>query len=504
MHCREYRDMPPDTSTNATSAAENSLGRPNFAALIGLDTPEYRANSARVLARIEEEKLEVVRVAVVDTHGIVRARPIEARLFSQAVRNGVAFTTALFAMDTANSIFRNVFAADGGFGRETMGGAGDMLAMPDLATFRLLPWAHKCGWVLGDLYLKSGERCPLDPRLVMQTACDRLARQGLTYVAGLEIECHILKIVDPLNSLADCTQPAAAPAVEALRHAYQYYSENVLDQLEPVITPIRQALIGVGLPLRILDPEWGPGQIEISLDPLENIAAADAMVLLRGAVKQVCRRMGLLASFMAKPALPNVYSCGWHLHQSLFDAATGKNAFAEAGALLSNTGLHFVGGLLEHARASTAFSNPTITGYKRLNTNPLAPNRVLWAGDNKGAMCRLVGGMGDAATHLEIRSGDPAANPYLYMGSQIVAGLDGMANKIDPGNPLSDPYAQTERLPMPRSLNEAVDALAASTMFREALGDEFINHYVSVRRHEIGRFQSYVTDWEHREYFEAF
>jgi glutamine synthetase len=163
MHCREYRDMPPDTSTNATSAAENSLGRPNFAALIGLDTPEYRANSARVLARIEEEKLEVVRVAVVDTHGIVRARPIEARLFSQAVRNGVAFTTALFAMDTANSIFRNVFAADGGFGRETMGGAGDMLAMPDLATFRLLPWAHKCGWVLGDLYLKSGERCPLTP-----------------------------------------------------------------------------------------------------------------------------------------------------------------------------------------------------------------------------------------------------------------------------------------------------------------------------------------------------
>jgi glutamine synthetase len=358
--------------------------------------------------------------------------------------------------------------------------------------------------VLGDLYLKSGERCPLDPRLVMQTACERLANQGLTYVAGLEIECHILKIIDPRSSLADCTQPAAAPAVEAVRHGYQYYSENVLDHLEPVITPIRHALLGVGLPLRILDPEWGPGQIEISLDPLGNIAAADAMVLLRAAVKQVCRRMGLLASFMAKPALPNVYACGWHLHQSLFDTATGKNAFAEAGVLLSDIGLHFVGGLLEHARASTAFSNPTINGYKRLNANPLAPNRVLWSGDNKGAMCRLVGGMGDPATHIENRSGEPAANPYLYMGSQIVAGLDGMANKIDPGGPLSDPYAQTQRPSMPASLNEAVDALAASTMFREALGDEFINHYVSVRRHEIGRFQSYVTDWEHREYFETF
>ena len=498
-------DMPPDRiDTNPPAAAKNSLGRANFVALTGLDSPERQEMLARILARIDEEKLEVVRVTFVDTHGIVRVRPIEARLFSQAVRNGVAFPTAFFAMDSANSIFQNVFARDGGFGRETMGGAGDMLAMPDLATFRVLPWAHKCGWVLSDLYLKSGERCPFDPRLIMQTACDRLAKQGLTYVAGLEVECHILKVIDPRNALSDCTQPATPPSVEALRHGYQYMSENGLDQLEPVITPIRHALIGAGLPLRIIDAEWGPGQIEISLDPLENTAAADAMIVLRGAVKQVCRRMGLLASFMAKPGLLNVYSSGWHLHQSLFHTATGSNAFAEVGALLSNTGMHFVGGLLEHARATTAFSNPTINGYKRLNANPLAPNRVVWSYDNKGAMCRLVGGMGDPATHIENRSGEPAANPYFYMGSQIVAGLDGMENKIDPGDPLPDPYAQTQRPAMPSSLNEAVNALSASTMFREALGNEFIDHYVRVRRHEIGRFQSYVTDWEHREYFEAF
>jgi glutamine synthetase len=496
--------MPPDDNTNPTAAAENSLGRPNFIDRTGLDSPERRERLARILAKIDEDELEVVRVASVDTHGIVRARPIEARLFAQAAKNGVAFTTAVFAMDSSNSIFQNVFSADGGFGRETMGGGGDMLGVPDLATFRILPWAHKCGWVLSDLYLKSGERCPLDPRLVMQTACTRLAKQGLTYVGGLEVECHILKITDARAGLADCTQPATAPAVEALRHGYQYYSENVLDQLEPVITPIRHALIGVGLPLRILDPEWGPGMIEISLDPMENMTAADAMILLRGAVKQVCRRMGLLASFMAKPALPNVYSCGWHLHQSLFHTASGRNAFAAEGALMSGTGLHFVGGLLEHAAATTAFSNPTINGYKRLNANPLAPNRVVWACDNKGAMCRLVGGMGDAATHIENRSGEPAANPYLYMGTQIIAGLDGIENGIEPGEPVSDPYAQTQKPRMPRSLDEAIDALSTSAMFRKALGDEFIDHYVSVRRHEIGRFESYVTDWEHREYFEAF
>jgi glutamine synthetase len=504
MASPEVSDMPPDMNSNISPAAEHSLGRANFIARIGLDSPERQEQLAQIIARIGEEKLEVMRIGFVDTHGIVRVRPIEARLFSQAMRNGVAFTTALFAMDSANSVFQNVFSGDGGFGREEMGGAGDMLAVPDLATFRVLPWAHKCGWVLSDLYLKSGERCPLDSRQIMQTACNRLAKQGLIYVAGLEVECHIFKVTDPNNSLADCTQPATPPSIEAVRHGYQYFSENTLDDLEPIITPIRHALIGAGLPLRIIDPEWGPGQIEISLDPLENVAAADAMIILRGAVKQVCRRMGLLASFMAKPALPNVYSSGWHLHQSLFHAATGSNAFVEPGVLMSQTGLHFVGGLLAHARAATAFSNPTITGYKRLNANPLAPNRVLWSIDNKGAMCRLVGGMGDPVTHIENRSGEPAANPYLYMGAQIVAGLDGMANRIDPGEPLPDPYAQTQKPPMPSSLEEAVDELAASTMFREALGNEFIEHYLAVRRHEIGRFRSHVTDWEHREYFEAF
>ncbi len=114
-----------------------------------------------MLDQIEAHGLEVVRVAFVDTHGLTRARPIEARHFAQAARNGVPFTTALFAMDSANNIFQNVFAKDGGFGRETMGGGGDMLAVPDLDTFRILPWARKTGWVLvGPVPLTDGARCP--------------------------------------------------------------------------------------------------------------------------------------------------------------------------------------------------------------------------------------------------------------------------------------------------------------------------------------------------------
>src|SRR5271166_5680422 len=193
--------MPSDSmNANIPAAAATSLGRTNFVAVAGQESSERQDMLKRILARIDEEKLEVVRVGFVDTHGIVRVRPVEARLFAQAARNGVPFTTALFAMDSANNIFQNVFAQDGGFGRDTMGGAGDMFALPDLATFRVLPWVHKCGWVLCDLWLSSGERCPFDPRSIMQTACNRLAQQGLTNIGGLEVECHILKVMDGRNS----------------------------------------------------------------------------------------------------------------------------------------------------------------------------------------------------------------------------------------------------------------------------------------------------------------
>ena len=487
------------------AAGAGSIGRANFVDTLGKATPEWREKLQAIVALIEQKGIEVVRVAFVDTQGLTRARPIEARHFAQAARNGVPFTTALFAMDSANNIFQNVFAKDGGFGRETMGGAGDMLAIPDLDSFRVLSWARNTAWVLSDLYLSDGEPCPFDPRMIMRKAVGALGAQGLSYVGGIEVECHIFRMADGRLDLADCTQPPSPPAVTAIRHGYQHLSEGVVDELEPVIMPIREALLGLGLPLRTVEAEWGPGQLEITLDPLSDVAAADAMIMLRTAVKQVARRQNLHATFMTKPGLANVFSSGWHLHQSLADIDSGQNAFTAPDALLSPAGLHYIGGLLRHVRAGTAFSNPTINGYKRLNANPLAPKRAVWSHDNKAAMCRVIGGPGDNASHVENRSGEPAANPYLFMATQIFAGLDGMANAIDPGGPLNDdPYGQASMELLPSSLVESVDALDKSAMYRAALGDDVVNHFVSMKRHEIGRFLSHVTDWEHREYFEAF
>lgn len=485
-------------------ASRTAVGKPGFIDATGADGPARRAAVAAVLDTIAQQKLDVIRVGFVDTQGQVRIHPIEARHFAQAARNGVAFTTAILAMDSANIIFQNVFAADGGFGNAQMGGAGDMLALPDPATFRVLPWAQKTGWVLSDLYLRDGQRCPMDPRRVMQKACAELEAAGYQFVAGAELECHVFKLADPQNGLEHCTQPPAPPQVLAMRHGFQYMNEQVVDALEPLLCALRDALLGMGLPLRTLEAEWGPGQVEITLDPMVGVAAADAVIMLRTAVKQIARRLGLVASFMAKPNLPNVFSSGWHLHQSLAHKGDGRNAFTADVGRLSDTGRHYIAGLLQHVRATTAFSNPTINGYKRLNANPLSPKRAVWSHDNKAAMCRLVGGTGDPATRIENRSGEPAANPYLYLASQIFAGLDGMRQQRDPGPPLDDPYAQTGMELMPGSLMEAVDALGQSALFRDAMGADFIAHFIGMKRHEIGRFLSTVTDWEQREYFEAF
>jgi len=226
-------------------------------------------------------------------------------------------------------------------------------------------------------------------------------------------------------------------------------------------------------------------------------------VLFRGAVKQIAQRHGYHATFMCRPRIPNAMSSGWHLHQSLV-ARDGSNAFmTEDAEGLSALGRHYMAGLLAHARAAAVFSTPTINGYRRYRAYSLAPDRAIWGRDNRGVMIRVLGGPGDRATRLENRIGEPAANPYLYMASQIAAGLDGLDRKLDPGPSADVPY-ETKASLLPKSLYEAVDALKGDAFFRQAFGATFIDYYTFIKNAEIERFQAEVSDWEHREYFEMF
>jgi glutamine synthetase len=471
----------------------------------GLWSDEQVTAAAEVDKLIAARGLEVVRLSFPDQHGILRGKTVMAADAAHAMRNGCSITTTLLAKDTSHRSVFPVFTAGGGFDMPEMEGGGDMLMIADPWSFRVLPWAPRTGWLLCDIYFADGRPVPFATRHLYRQALAALADAGFDYKAGLEVEFHVFKLDDPRLAPADATWPGEAPHVSFISQGYAFLTETRFDQVEPILETVRRDIVALGLPLRSVEIELGPSQCEFTFHPQIGLAGADTMMLFRSAVKQICRRLGHHASFMCRPRLPNVLPSGWHLHQSLAARGGGANAFvpAQAGQVLSPIGRAFLGGLIEHARAAAAFSTPTINGYKRYRAYSLAPDRAIWGHDNRGVMVRALGGPGDAATRLENRIGEPAANPYLYMASQVVAGLDGIARQLDPGAGADTPY-ETAAPFLPRSLEEALTALRQSTCFAAAFGQSFIDYYLRIKQFEIARYEAEVSEWEQKEYFELF
>jgi len=470
----------------------------------GLWSDEQFAAAADVDRSIEQNALEVVRLSFADQHGILRGKTVMAGEAALAMRNGCSITTTLLAKDTAHKTVFPVFTPGGGFGMPEMEGAGDFLMVADPSTFRVLPWAPRTGWMLCDMYFGNGRPVPFSTRALYRHALAKLADTGFDYRAGLEVEFHVFKLENPRLDPDDATWPGAAPEVSLLSQGYAYLTETRFDQMEPIVEHLRRDVIALGLPLRSVEIELGPSQCEFTFRPQNGLVPADGMMLFRSAVKQICRRQGYHASFMCRPKVANVMSSGWHLHQSLIDRRSNANAFAARdNELLSPAGRGFLAGLLAHARAAAAFTTPTINGYKRYRGYSLAPDRAIWGRDNRGVMVRVLGAAGEDAVRLENRVGEPAANPYLYMASQIFTGLDGIARVLEPGPSADTPYEMPAPL-LPKSLGEALRALRDDACLAEGFGQDFIDYYLRIKEAEVARFQSEVTEWEQREYFELF
>ena len=496
--------------------------RINFAEQCGQNTSYRQAEIQRVLALAQASGLEWIRLVWCDVHGSLRGKTWVTSELATAFKDGMGMVSTLMLKDTSDRTVYKVFEAEVKNELPGFEGASNVILLPDPSTFKILPWAEKTGWLLGQPWFPDGQVVPYDSRRILQSALEKLAAKGWGMKCGLEVEFHIYKLThaehgddaDP----AQASWPGPAPQVSMIHPGYNLLNELWFDRAEHALRIVKQTAQDLGLPLLSLEIELVPSQVEAVFKATDAMTAADNMVLFRSAVKQALRRAGYHATFMCRPPFDNIMSSGWHLHQSLCDLESGQNLFArttaadiqEAAGLpannarhtLSQIGAQYLAGLLSHAQGITSLCTTTVNGFGRFKPNALAPQSIVWGLDNRGAMLRVVGGAGDPATRIENRLGEPAANPYLYMASQILAGLDGIHNSSEPPLATEAPYAESAaRLPV--TLGEAIAHLGQDKVMCEGFGPHFVRYYQRIKQSEQNRFDQAEDkiEFQRREYF---
>ena len=454
-------------------------------------------HAAQLVKQVESNGIETVRIYFSDPHGTLRGKTVTAHAFIDAFKSGVRAPSTLLLKDAAH---QTVFPVWNSAAPSPMHGVGDVVMSPVPGTFRLLPWSPHSALMLANLWTTHGEPLAISSRGVLEKACARLAQHKLSARFGLEVEFQVYEVIDDALAHEDTTLPGRPPLTRALHQGYQYLSETRYGEVEPLLDKLRRAAEGMGMPVRSVEIEMGPSQFEFTFDAADPVSIADMAIMFRAMAKEVCHRERLLASFMTKPKLPNAFANGWHIHQSIVDA-NGKNLFVpSAREELTQHASAWIAGLLRHAAASCIATTPTVNGYKRYSAYQLAPNRIGWGHDNRGAMLRALFEPGQSSSRIENRVAESAVNPYFALAFQLIAGLDGLNRNLRAPSPLVDAYHdQAETLPA--TLSDAIDAFEQSELYREALGEEVVSYLVQLKRGEWQSYMSAVSEWEHAAYF---
>jgi glutamine synthetase len=367
-------------------------------------------------------------------------------------------------------------------------GLPDISVVPDLSSLTALPWEQRAAWCIGEAFAPGGEPAPEAPRTVARRVAERISALGYELACGPELEFYL------------CEQDGDGRWRRYADNPGNVYVVGRKGDPQGLLLHMLRQLRDAGLRVTAANHEFSPGQFEINLSHSGLVDAADRSFRLKSAVQEIARQRDLLATFMAKP-FNDEGGSGFHVHVSLNDE-TGRNVFGDPGGPdgLSAAGRHAIGGVLAHARALSALLNPTVNSYKRFGPDTLAPWLIDWGLDNRSAMVRVPPERGPGA-RMEIRLGDATANPYLAMAALGAAVCLGIADKIEPGDKLEGYGYDPERAQiLPMRLGDALDALQADTELADVLGGYFVSSFLAYKRHEIERFERYVTDWEFREY----
>jgi len=464
-------------------------------------TPAEDRAAREVVARAQDADLELVRFLYADSGGVIRGKSAALRFLPERIASGIGHTTAMMAMTMLDTLQ----TVDG------MGPVGEVRIKPDPATFVALPYAPGAGAMLADLVSPDGTPWEACSRTFLKQAIAELASADLAMSAAFEPEFTIgTRRPDPAGG-----PDRLVPADDSL-----CYSATGFDQAHDYVIEIVRALNAQGLQVEHYYPELGHGQQEISIRHAPALRAADNHVLYRETVRGVAFRQGLWASLAPKP-IANQAGNGTHLHASLSrltpDGSPGASAFTDPDDQygLSETGYHFIGGVLAHLPALVALTCGSVNSYRRLQPQFWSSAYTVYGMDNREAAIRICSPLrGDPAStvNLELKPSDSSANPYLSLGAFIYAGLDGIRSGTQPGRAVNvDPAtlsederaaAGAERLP--RSLSEALDALAADDLLLAALGPLRSSAYLAVKRAEAAAFAEHDADFECFQHFIRF
>jgi glutamine synthetase len=434
--------------------------------------------------RIAADNLSGLWIVFHDYSARACAKWIPRESIPGALRRGGVFARANlnFTIDD-QQVDQPRFAAD----------SGDLFAIPDPETYAKVPYRPGTGRVLSHLATEDGDLWEGCPRGRLQQAVDALAERGFSAQVAFEPEFTLYQ--------------RTADGVYQPLDRFAMYSVDRIDANVELLSRINAALTAQGVRVIQSGTEYGAGQLEINLHHESPMKAADDLVTFRETVKALARDAGIVASFMPKP-FADAAGNGVHVHLSLWDAdGASSHSEGDGPVGLSSDLAHFMAGVLTHAPAICGVASPTVNSYKRLLPGSWAPGHIAWGTGNRAVLVRVPG---SSRRRIEFRAGDHTGNPYLMLAALIAAGIDGLDNQIDPGDPVEGDIghmsiADVERMGgrfLPRTAGDALDAIEADATVMDALGPVCGPELVRVKRHELARYQTHVSEWERDVYLE--
>jgi glutamine synthetase len=422
---------------------------------------------------IEEKQIHTVEIVHSDTLGMLSGKMVPVRSFLKNYDKGFGVCKASLGWDIQGDLFGGVEISD------FKTGCPDVIVKPILSTFKEIPWRKESAFVYGEIYEESGEIFKLAPREVLKQIIKRYVDIQYRPLVGVELEFYLFD-----------------GEKKQLNQGIHAYSLSKSLELEYVLGEIRNDLEKFEINIEATHSEYGPAQIEIILEYGDALDVADKTILLKGIVKEVARKHGLYATFMAKP-LEKESGSGLHIHQSLWDLGLKNNIFTQNKEIAEQ----YIQGLTSTSGEFMVFSAPSINSYKRFSRNSFAPLNESWGYDNRTAAVRVLLSSGNIS-RLEQRMGSSDANPYLAIAASLAGGLYGLENKLNLYVDESDDAYQGKSRPLPKTLGHALNCLEKSEVAKKYFEEDFIKLILQIGRNEVQLYEESVTDWEFNRYFE--